>query len=218
MPDTGVGGLVIGVVADSHVGEFLDELPAWVPAALEGSDLILHAGDLSDGSVIPVLERIAPVVAVRGDHDLPDAPRLPSRAIVAIGGRRIGLIHGTRRSMDALVVAAHAAAGRRVGWDAARVHAMARAFRGHDLDAVVFGHWHEAVTADVDGVLVFSPGAVCPWGSLEGGRAPRAGAAGVADRVVRRYREQLGPDAMRPSVGRLLIGEHGLHAEVVRGN
>jgi len=217
VPDTGVGDLVVGVVADTHVGEFLDELPAWVLDALTGSDLILHAGDLSDGSVIPALEQIAPVVAVRGDHDLPDAPRLPSRAIAAIGGRRIGLIHGKRRSTDALVVAAHAAAGHRIGWDAGRVRAMARAFRGYRVDAVVFGHWHEAVTAQVDGVLVFSPGAVCPWGSLEGGRAPRSGAAGVADRLVRRYREQLGPHAMRPSVGRLVIDARGVRAEVLPG-
>ncbi len=210
-----MSGFVIGVVADTHVGEFLDEIPRWVLDALAGSDVILHAGDLSDASVIPALEHIAPVVAVRGDHDLPDVPPLPDRAIVNIGRRRIGLIHGKRRSSDALVVAAHAAAGRRVAWDAGRVRAMARAFRGHRVDTVVFGHWHEAVSAVVDGVLVFSPGAVCPWGSLEGGRNPRAGAAGVADRVVRRYRQQLGEDAMRPSIGRLVVDASGVRAEVI---
>ncbi|MBU6363960.1 MAG: YfcE family phosphodiesterase [Acidobacteria bacterium] len=217
MPDTGVDGLVVGVIADTHVGEFLDEIPRWALDALAGSDLILHAGDLSDGSVIPALERIAPVVAVRGDHDLPGAPQLPARVIVNAGGRRIGLVHGKRRSTDALVVAAHAAAGRRLAWDAGRVRAMARAFRGHHVDAVVFGHWHEAVIGEVDGVLVFSPGAVCPWGSLEGGRDPRPGAAGVADRLVRRYREQLGERAMRPSVGRLAIAPTGIAAEVMTG-
>ena len=217
MRRTAADGIVVGVIADTHVGEFLDEIPAWALDALEGSDLILHAGDLSDGSVIPALERIAPVVAVRGDHDLPDVPPLPARAIVSIGGRRIGLIHGKRRSSDALVVAAHAAAGRRLAWDAGRVRAMARAFRGHRVDAVVFGHWHEAVSTVVDGVLVFSPGAVCPWGSLEGGRKPRPGAAGVADRVVRRYREQLGDDCMRPSVGRLTLAPTGITAEVIKG-
>lgn len=207
--------LVVGVIADTHVGEFLDAIPQWALDALDGSDLILHAGDLSDGSVIPALEEIAPVVAVRGDHDLPSAPRLPSRAVVQVGGVRIGLLHGKRRSTDALVVAVHALAARRIAFDAGRARYMARAFRGHHVDAVVFGHWHEAVIADVDGVLVFSPGAVCPWGSLEGGREPRLGAAGVADRMVRRYREQLGTHAMRPSVGRLRLAMTGIRAEVV---
>jgi putative phosphoesterase len=204
--------MIIGVVADTHVGEFLDELPQAVLDALAGSDLILHAGDLSDGSVIRTLEQIAPVIAVRGDHDLPSAPRLPRRAVIRVGSHRIGLIHGKRRSTDALVVAAHAAAGRRIGWDASRVRAMARAFR--DVDAVVFGHWHEALITHVNGVLVMNPGAVCPWGSLEGGREPRQGAAGVADRMVRRYRQQLGRDAMRASVGRLTTSATGIAGEI----
>lgn len=205
--------MIIGVVADTHVGEFLDALPQAVLDALDGSDLILHAGDLSDGSVIRTLEQIAPVIAVRGDHDLPSAPRLPRRAVIQIGHHRIGLIHGKRRATDALVVAAHAAAGRRIPWDAGRVRAMAHSFQ--NVDAVVFGHWHEALVTHVDGVLVMNPGAVCPWGSLEGGREPRAGAAGVADRVVRRYRRQLGDDVMRPTVGRLDVTGDGLAGRIV---
>ena len=209
--------MIIGVIADTHVGEFLDRIPGWALDALAGSDLILHAGDLSDGSVIPVLEQIAPVVAVRGDHDLPSAPHLPRCAVVQAGPVRIGLIHGKRRSTDALVVATHAAAGRRLAFDAGRARAMVRAFRGQGVDAVVFGHWHEAVITHVDGVLAMNPGAVCPWGSLEGDRPPRPGAAGAADRLVRRYRRQLGPEAMRPSVGRITVTPDGLHAALVTG-
>lgn len=207
--------MIIGVIADTHIGEVLDHIPAWALDALAGSDLILHAGDLSDGSVIPELERIAPVVAVRGDHDLPSAPRLPRRAVVQAGPVRVGLTHGTRRATDALVVGAHAAARRRLAFDADRARAMAQAFHDDGVDAVVFGHWHEAVIRWVGDVLVFSPGAVCPWGTLEGSRDPRRGAAGIADRVVRRYRTQLGPDAMRPSVGRLVVRGTTITPEVV---
>ena len=85
-----------------------------------------------------------------------------------------------------------------------------------DVDVVVFGHWHEAVITQVDGVLVMSPGAVCPWGSLHGGRVPGRGLAGIADRVVRRYRRQLGDQAMRPAVGILKVGDGPIRAEVVR--
>ena len=46
----------IGVVADTHVGEFLPALPPAVCEALEGCDLVLHAGDLSVPGVLDDLE------------------------------------------------------------------------------------------------------------------------------------------------------------------
>ncbi len=117
-----------------------------------------------------------------------------------MGGWRIGLIHGSRaRAIDASVVMVGLAAGRDVAYRAGRSRALVR--RLGPLDLIVHGHWHEPTWTRVGGTLVFSPGAVCPWGSLEGGRAPRPGGAGIADRAVRRYRRQLGPAAMMPRVG-----------------
>jgi putative phosphoesterase len=204
----------IGVVADSHVGEFLPELPVGVLEALEGCDLILHAGDLSVPSVLAELDAIAPVVAVRGDHDRLGGLELPDQVIVAAGGHRIGLIHGHRaRLVDASIVMAGLAAGRDVPYRAGMHRALAR--RLGPVDAIVHGHWHEPVTAWQGGVLRFSPGAVCPWGSLEGGAPPRDGPAGVVDRAVRRFRRQLGPAAMRPSIGILEAGSGGIRPTTV---
>ncbi|MEW6582153.1 MAG: metallophosphoesterase family protein [Actinomycetota bacterium] len=204
----------VGVVADTHVGEFLDALPASVARALEGCDLILHAGDLSVPRVLDELGAVAPVVAVRGDHDRLGGLDLPRSAVVTVAGRRIGLTHGRRLfAIDAAVIAAHVAAGRRIRWRAGLHPALLR--RVGPVDCLVYGHWHEPVVAEVAGTLVFSPGAVCPWGSMEGGRPPRRGAAGVADRAVRRYRMQLGRDAMRPSVGILEVSPEGITPRVV---
>ena len=98
-------------MADSHVGEFLDELPESVLEALEGCDLILHAGNLSVPSVLHDLERVAPVVAVRGDHDRLGGLALPRDVVVVAGGQRIGLTHGDRFGpIDASVVTASVAA------------------------------------------------------------------------------------------------------------
>ena len=69
--------MIIGVIADTHVGEFLDHIPSAALDALAGSDLILHAGDLSDGSIIPVLERVAPVVACGATTTCPAPPACP---------------------------------------------------------------------------------------------------------------------------------------------
>ena len=182
--------------------------------ALEGCDLILHAGDLSVPSVLHDLERVAPVVAVRGDHDRLGGLALPETAVVVAGGHRIGLIHGDRNHLiDASVVVASVAARRPLPYRAGVTRMLMR--RMGPVDAIVFGHWHERVTRREGGTLLFSPGAVCPWGSLEGGRPPGTGMTGVNDRAVRRFREQLGPEAMRPSVGILEVGSGGIRPRTI---
>ncbi len=202
---------VIGVIADSHVGEFLHRLPESALTALRGSDLILHAGDISVPSVLDELGRIAPVVAVRGDHDRLGATRLPRTQTVTIDGVRIGLIHGRRwYPIDTAVTLAHVAAGRRLRWRAGLHRGLLR--RVGPVDVLVYGHWHEPDIDRVDDTIVFSPGAVCPWGSLQTDPEPRTGPRGFADRVVRRYRRQLPADAMRPSVGRVTTSDGAITA------
>lgn len=204
----------IGVVADSHVGEYLDALPEGTLEALAGCDLVLHAGDLSVPSVLEELETVAPVVAVRGDHDRLGGLELPETAVIVAGGARIGLTHGRRhRAVDSSVIAASVVAGRNLRYRAGLHAALAR--RTGPVDCLVYGHWHEPVIAREGPTLFFSPGAVCPWGNLEGGRPPRSGAKGVGDRGVRRFRHQLGAQAMRPSVGILEVTGGTVAARVV---
>ena len=204
----------IGVVADSHVGEYIDALPEGVLEALEGCELILHAGDLTVPSVLEDLEAVAPVVAVRGDHDRLGGLELPRTAVVVAGGRRIGIDHGRRsRVVDTSVIAASVVAGRNLGYRAGLHAALAR--RTGPVDCVVYGHWHEPVVARAGTTLLVSPGAVCPWGSLEGGRPLRPGAKGIADWGVRRFRTQLGPSAMRRRVAVLELGSGGIEPRLI---
>jgi hypothetical protein len=204
----------IGVVADTHVGEYLDAIPPAVFEALAGCELVLHAGDISRPWVLDELARIAPVVAVRGDHDRLDGMELPRHTVVTVQGRRIGLVHGRRAfAVDMAVIVANVVARRKLRWRAGLHRSLVR--RVGPVDCVVYGHWHEPALEWVGGTLVFSPGAVCPRGSLEGGRPPGTGWQGLSDRWVRRYRTQLGPDAMRRHVGILEIGPQGISATVV---
>lgn len=199
------------MVADSHVGEYLERIPDEALEALVGCDLILHAGDLSVPSVLDELAAIAPVVAVRGDHDRLGDLQLPGTAIVSVAGMRIGLTHGHRHKLtDGAVIALNVLAGRRTGWSAGLERSLAR--RVGPVDCLVFGHWHEPRTRQVGDTLCFSPGALCPWGNLEGTAPPRQGLRGIGDRGVRRYRWQLGPDAMRPRIGMLQIDAGGIEA------
>ncbi len=70
-------------------------LPAEIFTAFAGVDMILHAGDIMEWSVIRELSTLAPVEAVYGNMDYPEIrQRLAGRRIIEMGGMRIGLIHG----------------------------------------------------------------------------------------------------------------------------
>jgi putative phosphoesterase len=198
----------IGVVADTHVGERLPELPGEVCEALAGVDLILHAGDIIDPAALDVLRRVAPVVAVRGNHDEREGHReLPRDVLVRAGGVRIGLTHGHRRAaaeLPAIVLSLVAGRPLHPGFD--------RTMRGRfpDADCVVVGHLHQPIHRRVGGVLLFSPGAVY---APERDSAYNCGRARAM--AYRRYRRGLPPEALRPGVGLIEAGPGVLRARVI---
>ena len=55
---------VIGLISDTH-GLLRPE----AVAALQGSDHVIHAGDIGSPAIIDALRRVAPVTAVRGNND-----------------------------------------------------------------------------------------------------------------------------------------------------
>jgi len=79
----------IGLIADTH-----GLLRPDVFTALEGVELILHAGDVGSDGILDELSLIAPVLAVAGNTDPPGDPRLAPSRICEIGGTKIHLSHG----------------------------------------------------------------------------------------------------------------------------
>jgi putative phosphoesterase len=148
----------IGVISDTHCPEFLDELPAEVFERLRGVDLILHAGDVGGERTLERLRELAPVEAVRGDHDAHLA-RLPVRRELEVCGRRIAVIHGNRSRLLEEPVTLVSTLSLGLVW--LRL-GMGRWLRRKfpEADVIVYGHTHRAFLEDVDGALVFNPGAV----------------------------------------------------------
>lgn len=99
--------MLIGIISDTHIGRASNKLPRQVFETFENVDLILHAGDLTEISVIEELSEIAPVKAVRGaDDDL----NLPESEVIEVDGIRIGLNHGIvhpKGDKDQLAYLAH---------------------------------------------------------------------------------------------------------------
>ncbi|MEM8570809.1 MAG: metallophosphoesterase family protein [Pseudomonadota bacterium] len=79
----------IGVISDTH-GLLRPE----AADALEGSDLILHAGDIGSPEILPALKEIAPVLAIRGNVDTDSWARdLPEHLHLKIAGIDVEMIH-----------------------------------------------------------------------------------------------------------------------------
>jgi uncharacterized protein len=132
----GGGRATLGVISDTHLHG--KPVPARVMRVLEGADLILHAGDILEMAVIEELAGIAPVFAVAGNMDLSDVARsLPVKRVVEVAGRRIGLIHGTGAPQQI-------------------TERLRGEFEG--VDAIVFGHTHQAYNRVESGIYFFNPG------------------------------------------------------------
>jgi uncharacterized protein len=122
----------IGVISDTH-GLLRPE----ALEALQGCELVLHAGDVGKRQVLDELEQIAPVRAVRGNVDQsPWTDELPISDVVDVGGFSFYVVHDYQ-NLDLNPKAA-------------------------GFDAVISGHTHKALVEWRNGVLLLNPGSAGP--------------------------------------------------------
>ena len=126
------GKICIGIISDTH-GLLRPE----AVDAMEGVDLIIHAGDIGGDSILDELGSCAPVVAVRGNLDNEGrACRLPLNDTVALKNTIIHVIHDVDRiDLDP------SASG---------------------ISVVINGHSHRPSVKRRDGVLYLNPGSAGP--------------------------------------------------------
>lgn len=119
----------IGLISDTH-GLLRPQVLAW----LEGSDHILHAGDICGPDVLERLARIAPLTAVRGNNDRgPWAEALAEVETVRFEGVAVHVVHDLKE-LDL----------------AEPVH------------VVVTGHSHKPRVEQREGILFVNPGSAGP--------------------------------------------------------
>ncbi|MEW6186239.1 MAG: metallophosphoesterase family protein [Thermodesulfobacteriota bacterium] len=86
----------IGLISDTHIPDIEEKLPDKIRLVFLGVELILHAGDIYSPSVLDDLERIAPVLAARGDDDVGEIGldrRVKEKHILQIDGHTLWLAH-----------------------------------------------------------------------------------------------------------------------------
>ena len=122
----------IGVISDTH-----GLLREGAVSALNGVDLIIHAGDLGGAEILERLASIAPVHAVRGNCDYGTwALNLPADLVVETGGGLFYALHDLMRlNLD---------------------------LRTAGIKAVIFGHTHVPEVYWQDDVLFLNPGSAGP--------------------------------------------------------
>jgi hypothetical protein len=118
----------IGIISDTH-----GSLSPGAQSALSRADVIMHAGDFDTPEVLAALEKLAPVIAVRGNMDHGRwAAHLPAADMVSLGGLDLYLLHNLN-SLDL----DPATAGVRV---------------------VISGHTHQPAAVRSSGILFLNPG------------------------------------------------------------
>ncbi len=133
----------LGVIADTH-----GYLHPDIREIFGGCDTIVHLGDIGAIEVLDHLKRIAPVIAIRGNHEPSSLVHLPALKLVEFGGIRTLLSHGLS-SMSR---------------DAARAvfPQLYERFKSQRIRLVLFGHTHEAQAYEEDGVVFANPGFAGP--------------------------------------------------------
>jgi uncharacterized protein len=128
------------LIADTHLPKRARDLPAAVWDEVARADVVLHAGDWVEPSLLDELEeRAERLVACWGNNDGAELRRrLPERADATLGGLRFTVVHET---------------GATGGRDAR----MARLYP--DSDVLVFGHSHIPWDSTAEtGLRLLNPG------------------------------------------------------------
>ena len=141
----------VGLLSDTHIPEAEKELPPELMEAFRGVDLILHAGDIYIPSVLDDLERIAPVLAARGDDDYIDTlkdERVKEKHILKLEGQTLWLVHERPY--------APMSSSWLPSWWQSRTSPEQNKYGKPDI--IVFGHEHRTVVQHVGDTLFVSPG------------------------------------------------------------
>ena len=128
----------IGVLSDTHLSRPTDALIRIARDVFSDVSLILHAGDLTNLSVLDVFSS-KQVVSVRGNSDRkPMADYLPMKQLLHVNGYRIVLVHGwgPSRGIEERVMGCF-----------------------DDVHCIVYGHTHRPKNCICNGILLFNPGA-----------------------------------------------------------
>ena len=101
---------------------------------LKNADVILHGGDINKQTIVDQLRQYAPLYIVRGNNDKEWAEAIPHHLTFTLEGVNFFMVHNRKEIPEDL----------------------------SGVDVVVFGHSHQALLEEKDGILWLNPGSCGP--------------------------------------------------------
>lgn len=138
------------VLSDTHIPQAAEELPHKIYDELKSADLLLHAGDITSLIFLKNLQKLAKEMkAVYGNMDCPSLRKiLPKKEVIKVNGFTVGLIHGWGAPSGLIDLAEKefsTGGGSAFG-------------RQKKPDIIIFGHSHQPLCLNKNGILFFNPG------------------------------------------------------------
>lgn len=129
----------IVVMSDTHLSRVTDDFSYLCSEFCDNADMVIHLGDWESVAILNYLEqyRLEAVCGNMDDHTIRE--RLPAVKVIRVGDFRLGLTHGWGSPNGIR---------RRIG----------KEFK--DVDAILFGHTHQPLALQENGLLWFNPGSV----------------------------------------------------------
>lgn len=135
----------VGIISDTHIGHRESKLPNFgIPSVvlshMKKCDLIIHCGDIGHcKETLGLLSSLAPVTAVKGNHDKHTKEKIPLKVKTDIAGWRVGITHGH-------------------GENVRREPLSIIKFFKDPLDVIIFGHIHRPFVFQDEELVLLNAG------------------------------------------------------------
>lgn len=131
------------VIGDTHILDF-NELPQKMLKAILSADWVIHVGDYTSKNVLNGLINLKghQFIGVHGNADpLSIMNQVLEKEIIEVNGKKIGITHpavgGTYENTKMKIL---------------------RKFKDDDVDAIIYGHTHDPIIEDFNGIMLINPG------------------------------------------------------------
>lgn len=128
------------VLSDTHC-ESIKQLSPKILNEIENVDIIIHAGDYTNISLVEELASLKTFYGVYGNMDSYEIKnRLPEKLVIELEGFKIGILHPSE------------------GGPPFGIKKRVKALIKEKVDTIIFGHTHKAELSRIGGILYMNPG------------------------------------------------------------